>query len=214
MNAHGWRALLVIFAILAAAFGVVAIIVMLGEPATSVWASFSKTAAVLMPVVPSIIAALVSIVIYYNQRQASTELERQKAELMRKLEDYRKKLSEGLEFIKGKLGAERKAYDELHAAAILYYYTLARLEIGKLKPELVTKADDAMLAACRYSAFVPKVDRDLWMHLWQAARALGEKAEHVVDPQAQAQLWKENIAHIAKPMKIFSDAVMNAHQQG
>lgn len=156
------------------------------------WASFSETAGVWLPVVPSVIAALVSIGIYYNQRQATAKLE----------------------FIKAKLVAERKAYDELHAAAILYYYTLAKLEIGKLRPELVTKADDAMLVGCRYLAFVPKADRDIWMCLWQAARALGEKAQHIADPQQQKQLWEEDIEHIAKPMKSFSDAVMNAHQQG
>ena len=131
------------------------------------------------------------MVIYYKQRQADAKLE----------------------FIKAKLVAERKAYDELHAAAILYYYTLAKLETGKLRPDLVTKADDAMLAGCRYSAFIPKVDRDIWMCLWQAARALGEKAQHVVDPQQQKQLWEEDIKSISTPMEKFSNAVVDAHQR-
>lgn len=202
--------MLAVVAIVVMALVLVTIIGLLSEFFTPGYSSSRKDA---FAWVPSLIAAGASLWVFYNQQKASAELELLKAELTRKLDDHRSALAEGLESIKGKLAAERKAYDQLHAAAILYYYTLAKLEVGKLTPELLTKADDSMLAASRYSAFVPKADRELWMQLWQTARAVGEQASSVVDPQQQARLWAARIKDLSTPMKGFANAVMDAHQR-
>jgi hypothetical protein len=213
VNAYARQALLATCAIVATALVFVTVIALLSDRATSTYDSFSKVAGVWTPAVSSLIAAGASLWVFYNQQKANAELEVLKADLTRKLDEHRNTLAQGLEFIKGKLAAERKAYDDLHAAAILYYYTLARLEVGKLTPEDVAKADDSMLAASRHLAFIARSDRDLWMRLWQAARAVGERAVNVVDSQKQAALWKASIKDVAGPMTAFADAVTEAHRK-
>jgi len=194
-------ALAVIATLVAVVIVAVAIIAGVSNAVTATFDSFSKVAGVWIAVIPSLVAAGASIFVLFEQQKASAELEKLKT-----------KLSTELEAIKGRLAAERKAYDELHAAAILYYYTLARLEAGSAAADQLAKADESMLAACRYTAFVKPADRDAWMRLWQAARALNEKAAKAGDAQAPQAVWAKNCAALGTHLAEFSDAVTQAHE--
>jgi len=179
----------------------VVVVVTWSAEMTTTWDSFSKVAGVWIPIVVSLVAATASFLVAHRQQAANARLEELKTELLARLEA-----------IKGKIVAERKAYDELHAAAIFYYYTLATLENGKLTSARMEKAEDAALSACRYTAFVPSQHRDKWMQFWQAARSLSEKAMTNTNAQQQAALWKSDVALVSAPFLEFEAVVRSAHE--
>lgn len=151
----------------------VAVILSLAVIASSRWISavggtreeFIKTAGLWAGAITAVATALFAMLSAYFQSQWNADLEETKGRLNR-----------ALEFVKGRYAAERKAYDELLAVGYVYYYTLAELESHRFSPDRISKADAAMIAACRYLAAIDGEARRAWVSFWQAARALAEEA--------------------------------------
>ena len=130
------------------------------------------------------------------------ELDKVRAEHSQSLALLQRTLSEALEFSKGRMAAERKAYDELLGSTYVLFYSLKALESGSWRPDLAEAADDAMIACCRHLAAVSEEGRSAWLELWQRCRNLREQAvakerelatEAARDQQAaRRELWRNN----------------------
>jgi hypothetical protein len=153
----------------------------------------------------------------------NTTLEATKASFNIDVEEVKGRLNRTLEFAKGRYAAERKAYDELLAVAYAYYYTLASLERHRWSSKQVSKADDAMVASCRYLAAVDSSDRDVWVSFWQAARAVEEEAGKLggtvkedatsVIGTKRHELWARQASRVGGTLGAFVDAATRKHQQ-
>lgn len=212
------KALLPIAAAAMVTLVAVTAVVLIVAQLTSTWDAFAKVAGVWTPVITSMLAGGISLWVMYTQQAANLQLElakrdiqedveQTKTELATLLENHKNALAFQLESLKGRLSAKRKAYEDLWAAAILYYHSLAILEIGKLKSDHVEKAEGAMLASCAAIVVIDKEDRQLWLELWQAARSLGEEAVGAKDPESQKRLWQSRLGGFAKIVQKFEKEV-------
>lgn len=161
---------------------------------------FTKVAAIWITLLTGLLTAFTSILILQKQLSAAHQLETLKAEL-----------NTDLEFLKGRFSAERKAYDELFGAACIYYYTLARLEVGAWDEVRAHSAEDVMLAACRYTISIDYEHRNLWVQIWQRARVISETAETLKDQSALKQLWKDSVKDFGALLCAFQKVAVKKH---
>jgi hypothetical protein len=162
---------------------------------------FTKTAAIWVTLLTSLLTAVISVYVLYRQKDASTELESLKSQL-----------ATNLEFLKSRFSAERKAYDELFSAAVIYYHTLARLEIGTWDRAHARKAEDGMLTACRYIIAIENEHKDIWYQIWQQSRALSEIARDLKDKDSRRELWRDNVKEYGKLLMAFQEAASAKHE--
>jgi phosphate/sulfate permease len=169
---------------------------------TNTWDEFGKVIGLWVAPIASFIAAGASFWVATQQIAAA-----------RDLEDLRLELSQRLEFSRGRIAAERKAYDELYAAATAYYYTLSLLEIGKHDQKRLQGADQTMVAASRYLVALPDEHSELWMFFWQAARAAVEAAAKSPTAASREELWAQRIGEISSALTAFQAIAKAKHIQ-
>jgi hypothetical protein len=136
-------------------------------------------------------AAAASVIVAIAQRAASEKLENLKSMLTTDIEVIKGKLNANLEFIKGQFAAERKAYDELFGSVVVYYYTLNTLQRGIIDENLVKKAEDGMIGACRYTIALSPEVKEKWFEFWNESSRIAADA---LDPKKGAggrkQIWE------------------------
>jgi hypothetical protein len=195
---------------------------------------FVKTAGLWVGVITAAMTAVLGMLSAYFQFQWGKELETvklgfnqqlevTKTKLVMDVENLRGRLNRTLEFAKGRYAAERKAYDELLAAAYAYYYTLSTLESHRWNGEQVTKADEAMVASCRFLPAADPKDREFWVLFWQAARTLEEQASRLggeVKETASSpigkqrhELWSHHVKELGGKLNAFIDAAALKHRK-
>ena len=195
---------------------------------------FVKTAGLWVGLITAALTAALGLLSAYFQSQWARELETTRAgfktalastqsSLNIEVEKVKGQLNRTLEFAKGRYAAERKAYDELLAAAYSYYYTLAALESHRWNGEQVVKADDAMVSSCRYLAAVDVADRTTWVSFWQAARAVEEEASKLrglrqEDPGSEIgkqrhNVWKKHVKALGGALNDFVEAAARKHRR-
>jgi hypothetical protein len=162
---------------------------------------FAKVATLWLTCLTALLAAVVSIISSVIQAKNQQALEKTKS-----------LLATNLEFIKSRLSVEREAYQKLFAAAIVYYYSLSPLEVGKIDEALIEKAEEQMINACNYLMFIEEEHKELWFGIWQEARNIADLAKNS-DISKKKEVWRNNVKGFGRKVNEFESIAATKYKE-
>lgn len=130
----------------------------------------------------------------------------------KQLAELNSKLAGELEFNKGKMTWNRKAYDELSNVVSNLYYSLSIAETGSFDQPSVKNANTLAVMAIRYLGACSQADQDIWNDFRQRAKLIEEKLEPST-PAKRKSIWKEEVKEFGQMMKAFHLATEKAFNE-
>lgn len=167
-------------------------------PAQGKLEDFIKLASLWTALLPGALTAWMSFLVLTSQQSSAAEIERLKTDL-----------AVGLESTKARLTRVGRACEELHAAAVAYYYALAALERGDRDEQAFGEADRTMVKASSYTVALDEQVRSVWMDYWQCARRISESSAKLALGQDRKTLWMREAKALGHKLDELSQALQS-----